>query len=106
MRRLKRNQITFIYATVKEMTEKVDAQGYRNGHRDVVYNEPVTAKGCVVYRGTSNYKPYGINEEWSLAVIPDNPLVITVGTRITIDGKDYYVMSYPTTMNEQRIYCR
>lgn len=106
MRRLKRNQREFTYATIKETVEKKDAQNFRTGHRDVVYNDPVSAKGCVVFKGSSDYKPYGIDENWSVQIIPDNPLSITVGTKITIDGKDYYVLSHPTTMNEQRIFCK
>lgn len=106
MRRLKRNQRQFSYATIKEMEEQKDAANHLTGRREVVYNTAIDAMGCIVFKGTSYYKPYGIDEDWSICVIPDNPLSITVGTKITIDGKDYFVMSHPTSMNEQRIYCR
>ena len=106
MRRLKRNQRSFIYETIKEFEPQRDAQGYKTGRKEVVYNEPIPAKGCVVFKGTSDYKAYGIDEDWKVQIIPDVPLTITTGTRITIDDKQYYVLSHPTTMNEQRIYAQ
>lgn len=106
MRRLKRNQREFIYETIKGTQQRTDTQGYKTAIHDVEYNEAVTAKGCVVFKGTSSHKPYGIEEDWSVQIIPNAPLTITVGTRITIDGKYYYVLSHPTTMNEQRIFCK
>ena len=106
MRRLKRNQREFTYETIKDSAMETDAQGYKTGRNVVEYNEPVTMKGCIVYKGTSAYKPYGIDEEWTVQVIPDTKIAVTVGTRITIDGKQYFVMSHPVTMNEQRLFCR
>lgn len=106
MRRLKRNQREFTYATIKETVEEKDSQNFRTGRREVVYNDPITEKGCVVFQGSSSYKAYGIEEEWSVQIIPDNPLAITVGTKVTIDNKDYFVLAHPTTMNEQRIFCK
>ena len=106
MRRLKRNQKEFTYATIKETVEEKDSQNFRTGRREVVYNDPILAKGCVVFQGSSGYKAYGIEEQWSVQIIPDNPLAITVGTKVTIDNKDYYVLAHPTTMNEQRIFCK
>lgn len=106
MRRLKRNQREFKYSLIKSLDEQKDTQGYLTGRSTVVYEEPVATKGCIVFKGTSSYKPYGIEEEWSVQIIPDNPLPVTVGTRITIDSKDYYVLSHPRTMNEQRIFCK
>ena len=106
MRRLKRNQREFTYSLIKELDEQKDGQGYLTGRSAVVYEEPVATKGCIVFKGTSSYKPYGIQEEWSVQIIPDNPIPVTVGTKITIDSKDYYVLSHPRTMNEQRIFCK
>ena len=106
MRRLKRNQRDFTYETIKDSSMEVDSQGYKTGRNVVSYNDPVSAKGCIVYKGTSSYKAYGIDEEWTVQIIPDSKLAVTVGTRITIDGKQYYVLSHPVTMNEQRLFCK
>lgn len=106
MRRLKRNQRDFTYSLIRTLDEQKDTQGYLTGRSEVVYDTPVSTKGCIVFRGTSSYKPYGIDEEWSVQIIPDNPIPVTVGTKITIDSKDYYVLSHPRTMNEQRIFCK
>ena len=106
MRRLKRNQKQFTYSLISSLSQQTDSNGHLTGKGSVVYEQPVTAKGCIVFRGTSAYKPYGMDEEWSVQIIPDNPLPVTVGTKITIDSKDYYVLSHPRTMNEQRIFCK
>ena len=106
MRRLKRNKRSFTYETIRGYEAQTDSQGYKNGRNEPTYNDPITDKACIVFKGSSDYKPYGIDEDWSVQIIPDTPLAVTVGTRITIDDKQYYVMSHPTTMNEQRIYAR
>ena len=85
---------------------QTDSKGYKTGRNQVVYNAPVSAKGCIVFKGSSDYKAYGIDEDWKVQIVPDRPLSITVGTRITIDDKQYYVLAHPTTMNEQKIYCQ
>lgn len=106
MRRLKRNQRDFTYSTILSLNEQRDTQGYLTGRGSVVYHDPIPCKGCVVFKGTSSYKPYGMDEEWSVQIIPDNPIPVTVGTKVTIDEKDYYVLSHPRTMNGQRIFCK
>ncbi len=106
MRRLKRNQREFTYSLINALSNQTDSSGYLTGRSTVTYQNAVTARGCIVFRGTSSYKPYGMDEEWSVQIIPDNPLPVTVGTKITIDSKDYFVLSHPRTMNEQRIFCK
>ncbi len=106
MRRLKRNQREFTYYLYTGETDEVDAQGYKTGRHIETYADGVTAKGCIVFRGSSSYKPYGVEEDFSLAIIPDNPINVTTQTKIVVDGQTYYVKSCPQTMNEQRIYCK
>lgn len=106
MRRLKRNQMSISYSSLTGMTDAVDAQGYLTGHHDETYATAQTINACVVFRGTSAYKPYGIDEQWSVQIIPNNPIAgIKTGDKFTVDGKDYFVLAHPTTMNEQRIFC-
>ena len=107
MRRLKRNQRVFTYETIQGTQAQTDTQGYKTGRKEVQYNDPVSAQGCIVFKGSSDYKAYGIEEDWSIQIVPDNPIDdITVGTRITVDNKQYYVLSHPRTMNEQKIYAK
>lgn len=107
MRRLKRNQRTIEYYAVSSLDKQTDSQGYLTGRVPVSYATAVSVDACVVFRGTSSYKPYGIEEQWSVQIIPDNPIDgIEVGAKFVIDGKNYFVLSHPTTMNEQRIFCK
>lgn len=106
MRRLKRNQREFEYCLYTGMEETLDSKGYKTGHNTPTYAEAVKAKGNVIFTGTSSVKPYGVDENFSVCIIPDKPLDVTTETKILIDGKEYFVKSHPTTMNEQRIYCR
>ena len=107
MRRLKRNQREFQYCLYTGKTEKIGADGYKTGHTIESYEDPVTAKGCVVFRGSSNVRPYGVDEDFSVQIIPDNPIDdITTTTKIIIDDVEYFVTSAPRTMNEQKIYAK
>lgn len=105
MRRLKRNQREFTYFLYKgEDYEVVD--GKKTGRHIEVYEDGVTMKGCIVFRGSSSVKPYGVEEDFSLAIIPDHPINVDTKTKIVVDNETYYVKSCPITMNEQRIYCK
>jgi len=106
MRRLKRNQREFTLYQYLGTRDTVDSRGHKTGHNDPVYDEPVTYKGCIVFKGSSAFRPYGVEENFSVCIIPDKPiLMITTSSRIVIDGVAYTVKSHPRTMNEQRIYC-
>lgn len=107
MRRLKRNQKPFIYKLFISETNTVDANGFYDGNHEKTYAEPVETKGCIAFRGTSDFKAYGLEEDYSVQIVPDNPIVgIAPGTIVIIDGVEYVVRSAPTTINEQRIYCK
>lgn len=107
MRRLKRNQTSIEYYKLNGTTKQTDTSGYSTGRREETYETKVDVMACVVFRGTSAYKPYGIDEQWSVQIIPDNKISgIGVGDKFVINGKDYYVLAHPTTMNEQKIYCK
>lgn len=106
MRRLKRNQREFTYYLYKEKTAETDANGYKTGRWIETYEEGVTAYGCIVYRGSSSVKAYGVEEDFSLAIIPDNPIPVDTKTKIVVGTDTFYVKSCPMTMNEQRIYCK
>ncbi len=107
MRRLKRNQRTFTYCLYTGMTNATDASGKLNGRHTEQYADPVEAKGCIVFKGTSGYKPYGVDDDFKVQIIPDNPIPeINTKTKIIIDGEAYYVTSAPITMNEHRIYAK
>lgn len=105
MRRLKRNQRAFTYYLYTGQTEEVDSDGYKTGRHTETYADGVSAKGCITYKGTSSVKPFGVDEDFKVQIIPDSPIEnITTQTKIVIDGNTYYVTSHPTTMNEQRIF--
>lgn len=105
MRRLKRNQTEFTYYLYEGQTEETDSDGYKTGRHVESYADGVTTMGCITYKGTSGFKPYGIEEDFKVQIIPDNPIDdITTQTKIVIGDETYYVKSHPTTMNEQRIY--
>lgn len=107
MRRLKRNQREFEYCLYEGKTEELDSKGYKTGRQIESYSTAVTAKGCVVFKGSSSVKPYGINEDFAVQIIPDKAIEgIDTSSKIIIDGKEYRVTSAPRTMNEQRIYAK
>lgn len=72
MRRLKRNQRVFVYQRFAGRIDQVDDNGFKTGRQIEVYEDPVYTKGCVVFKGTSNYKPYGVEEDYSIQIIPDH----------------------------------
>lgn len=104
MRRLKRNQTSYTYYLYTGMTDAVDSDGYKTGRKVETYADGVNAKGCIVFKGSSSFKAYGVDEEFSGCIIPDTPINVTTQTKLVINGDTYYVKSHPTTMNEQRIY--
>lgn len=107
MRRLKRNQSEFQYCLYLGETEKLDEKGFKSGRHEETYAEPVTTKGCIVYKGSSSYRPYGVEDDFSVQIIPNNPIKdITTETKIIIGDETYFVKSHPTTMNEQRLFCK
>lgn len=106
MRRLKRNQREFTYFLYTGMEDELDTQGFRTGRKIETYADGITIGGCIVYRGTSNYKPYGVEEDFSVCIIPDHKIPVDTKTKIVIDNETYYVKSCPITMNEQRIYVK
>lgn len=107
MRRLKRNQSAFTYKLFLGETNAVDSQGFYNGKHTKTYADPVETKGCITFKGTSDFKAYGLDEDFSVQIIPNNPIEnIAVGTIIIIGTDEYVVKSAPTTMNEQRLFCK
>lgn len=107
MRRLKRNQKAFTYKLFLREENTVDDNGFYDGGHEKIYADPVETKGCIVYTGSSDQKAYGLDANFSLAIIPDKPIEnIAVGTIITIGTEEYVVKSAPTTMNEQRLFCK
>ena len=73
MRRLKRNQSTFVYRRYLGQADEIK-DGLKTGHHIEQYADPVYLKGLLVYRGTSEYKPWGIDDQFRLQIIPDNPI--------------------------------
>ena len=107
MRRLKRNQRSFQYCLYTGMTDETGEDGFKTGRKIETYTDPVEEKGCIVFKGSSSYKPYGIDEDFTVQVIPDAPITgISTTSKVVIDGKEYQVKSHPTTINEQRLFCK
>lgn len=94
MRRLKRNQRTFAYQRFVGYTDKIGKDGFKTGRKIEVYEDPVYTKGCIVFHGTSNVRPYGVEEDYSLQIIPDNYIDITPESKIVLfvtNGKSDYI---------------
>ena len=106
MRRLKRNQQAFEYYTYQGRTDEV-VDGLKTGHQVKTYANGVTAMGCISFEGSSAYKPYGVDKDYSVCIIPDNPIAgISEETKVIIGAETYFVAAVITSINEQRIYLK
>lgn len=84
MRRLKRNQRLFAYQKYDGMVDGTDTNGFKNGRKIEQYEDKVYCMGCVVFQGSSSFKPYGVEEDFSLQIIPDNPIDINTKSKVFI----------------------
>lgn len=113
MRTLKRNQIPFTYQLYLGEQEERDEYGNLNGNRHILYSDPVPTKGNVAFGGStyralsgSEYRPFGIEDDYSATIIPNQPLPIDTASRLNIKGKEFIVVRVTDTVNSQTIYAK
>ena len=87
MNALLRNKRTFYYANISKTESPYDEYGNETSEQTITYSAPVAASGNISpARGTAELDQFGINTNYTKAIVVDNPAIpITKSSILWID---------------------